>query len=455
MAGGALPQAIYRKVGVYNGQQVDVRMVADAYRSSASGNVSAAMDYGCIGEYGSISLASGWKARLSLHLQDSDGNPLLLPYFYFSFFDTDTIYEALTVMGHASHALDDETELSVSTGAGGTGGAEVFSSSGVHGIKSPLDSKKLSPAQKRHAVALLFANTSSFEVILGNDQLPDSLSSSGSVNASRVYQFQGSSELDYQLCESPLQPPAPPSPPQPSSPAMSHCEKIRLAGLEDPSCSFDPPLQCRLDFVSMSFADASDPDRFHFVPDGSLMTEFTIMERFNDAISRTRSNEPFWCQLERKNFSILDLQPTNAPYSQYAHDRLDPESPPWTLPALFYSQFPDLPHSRFWECLDIASPTTLNGMQSTSHYENVGPGQGSQPSQGNWHFNGDYSANNQFHEVPFGGAKRCNMGQDVQQGSTNGSRVGDGVVNSLDLAVLMCAQFAEAPYENVWDSLSE
>ena len=449
----SLPVIRFDDVGVYNGTQVNVRVafidldgdtggpLATRPNPSALNHTRLAED-ACTGQLGSIYLFSGWKATVTFFLEDTAGNPLTLPHFFFTFLDIDTHHESVTVAGHTFHVLADQTVLSVAQGANET---EVFTANVVQGRKSPLDTSEMSEAQRQHAVALAFSNTSSFTVILGDPppppdicmdycadrtcekcetftppSAPTTTGTSGTPTATptatsncyqapctangqcndggpgsvqptlnatpcgygmdctdcgprsvdlrdavaglvRLFQFQGSTNLDKPLCESPPTPPeSPPSPPQPSSPVLTYCQKIKLAGLDDPSCYVDKPLNCTLDFVSTSFADASDPDRFSFVPDGSLMTEFTVIERIYDAIERTQANEPFWCgrfhPTCRLSRSLSTLGPVDSGRVVTIRGRLPEPSPPRATRIVVWCS----PHSRWLSPHLLTTPNVVD-----------------------------------------------------------------------------------------------
>ena len=92
-----------------------------------------------------------------------------------------------------------------------------------------------------------------------------------------------------------------------------------------------------------------------------------------------------------------------------------------------------LPSSRLWECLDIAAPTTLGALnRSALNYFC--------PSDGEcgWTFTALTDAQ-RGSDTLFGATTICDA-----------KVVGDGTVNSLDIAVLMYAQFGEGPYEDIF-----
>ena len=69
-------------------------------------------------------------------------------------------------------------------------------------------------------------------------------------------------------------------------------------------------MTCTLDFVQTVFADSSDPSRLLFEPDGSLATEFVLMEQIYEKIQLDGSNDALWCHLageeaKRREFFVL------------------------------------------------------------------------------------------------------------------------------------------------------
>ena len=92
-----------------------------------------------------------------------------------------------------------------------------------------------------------------------------------------------------------------------------------------------------------------------------------------------------------------------------------------------------MPSSRYWECLDIAGPTTLGALnRSALNYWCP------TPTDCAWTFEALTSAQTTSNTL-FGGTATC-----------DDKVVGDGTVNSLDIAVLMYAQFGEGPYEHIF-----
>lgn len=146
-----------------------------------------------------------------------------------------------------------------------------------------------------------------------------------------------------------------------------------------------------------------------FQPDGNLATEFVAMEEVYQSEMNRRSNDPFWC-----------LLPEDQPLLQ--------RRPLYGDPMLN-----GLPSNRLWECLDIAGPTTLGALnRSALNYFCPTPGNCA------WRFDALTNAQ-QASTTLFGGTTPC-----------DGKVVGDGTVNSLDIAVLMYAQFGEGPYEGIF-----
>lgn len=133
------------------------------------------------------------------------------------------------------------------------------------------------------------------------------------------------------------------------------------------------------------------------------------MEEVYQAEMKRRSNDPFWC-----------LLPQDAPLIERRATYGDP-------------YLAGLPSNRMWECLDIASTTTLGGLNRASlSYEC------SSIDRCSWHFDALTSTQQGSNRL-FGGTALC-----------DGKVVGDGTVNSLDIAVLMYAQFGEGPYADVF-----
>ena len=160
-------------------------------------------------------------------------------------------------------------------------------------------------------------------------------------------------------------------------------------------------MRCTLDFVHVVLEDASDPNRFSFQPDGSLVTEFVLMEQIYEKTRRSSSNDPFWCHLDESGATTI-----------LSH----------------------LPHDIRLECLDIAAPSTLGRMRNASEYENY--------TLNTFQFEGYLNATgnlNLTQQLLFGGDTFC-----------NDKVVGDGTINTLDMAVLMYAQFAADPYFDAW-----
>ena len=127
-----------------------------------------------------------------------------------------------------------------------------------------------------------------------------------------------------------------------------------------------------------------------FEPDGSLHTEFAMMEQIHAATSAANSHNEFWCIVDPAD----DTTSTN------------------------------LPHDALMECLDIASSSTLgnivlNNLQMITGGRN-GTDTLSRPT------------------LTYGSNTTCNK-----------KIVGDGAVNLLDIAVLLYTQFGSDPYDNV------
>ena len=143
----------------------------------------------------------------------------------------------------------------------------------------------------------------------------------------------------------------------------------------------------------------------NFSADGSLHTEFAMMEQLLAATSAAGTNNDFWCVVDQND----DTTSTN------------------------------LPHHPLMECLDIASSSTLgnivlNNVEIQDNFTNpliagqiVGDGNGNLS-------NGNLSKP----ALLYGGDSTC-----------NGKIVGDGAINLLDLAVLLYTQFKATPYDNV------
>ena len=145
--------------------------------------------------------------------------------------------------------------------------------------------------------------------------------------------------------------------------------------------------------------DQSDPDRFSFTPDGSLVTEFVLMEQIYAEIQEDSSNDALWCHVDGEGSTTI-----------LSH----------------------LPHNPMFECLDIATPSTLGQMRTVDQYEN--------------YYNEDEFIAGGFLNNTEGG-ETILWGADVY---CNSKVVGDGTINSLDLAVLMYAQFGAPPYYDAW-----
>lgn len=133
------------------------------------------------------------------------------------------------------------------------------------------------------------------------------------------------------------------------------------------------------------------------------------MEEVYQAEMNRRSNDPFWCLL--------------------------PEDPPLLARRALHGDpiLSGLPSNRLWECLDIATPTTLGALNSSA-LNYFCPS----PSDCAWTFDALTDAQ-QGSNTLFGATTPC-----------DGKVVGDGTVNSLDMAVLMYAQFGEGPYASVF-----
>jgi len=146
-----------------------------------------------------------------------------------------------------------------------------------------------------------------------------------------------------------------------------------------------------------------------FEPDGNLATEFVAMEEVYRAEMIRRSNDPYWC-----------LLPQDQPLMQRRDTYGDP-----TLALM--------PSNRLWECLDIAGPSTL-GALNRSALNFWCP----TSTDCAWTFEA-LTSEQTASDTLFGGTTLCDM-----------KVVGDGTVNSLDIAVLMYAQFGEGPYEHIF-----
>lgn len=147
-----------------------------------------------------------------------------------------------------------------------------------------------------------------------------------------------------------------------------------------------------------------------FEPDGNLATEFVQMEAVYQAEVARRSNDPFWCLLPTEPPELL------ARRAVYGDESLS-----------------GLPSTRLWECLDIAGPQTLGGLnKSALNY--FCP----TDDECGWTF-AELTSNQSNSDTLFGGTENC-----------DGKSVGDGTVNSLDIAVLMYAQFGDGPYEHIF-----
>ena len=136
---------------------------------------------------------------------------------------------------------------------------------------------------------------------------------------------------------------------------------------------------------------------------------FVAMERIYQAEVAQRSNDPFWCLLP------VD-QPLRARRDTYGDAGLSA-----------------LPSSRLWECLDIAAPSTLGGIDRGALNFHCPTSTDPTSTDCAWTFDA-LTPQQQGSDRLFGGTETCDA-----------KVVGDGTVNSLDIAVLMYAQFGEGP----------
>ena len=155
--------------------------------------------------------------------------------------------------------------------------------------------------------------------------------------------------------------------------------------------------------------NAQDGFDYVFEPDGNLATEFAAMEAIYQAEVERRSNDPFWCLLEEDE-SVSRRRTFGS--GQLDHMR----------------------SSKYWECLDIASASTLGLLDHTEI--NLACPLG--PDDCVWTF--QELTNEQRNEtLLYGSADDC-----------SGKVVGDGTINSLDIAVLLYSQFGEGPYDEIF-----
>ena len=135
-----------------------------------------------------------------------------------------------------------------------------------------------------------------------------------------------------------------------------------------------------------------------YVSDGSLMTEFVLVQRLYKAAALAASHDPFTCALGG------DAAPNAALDGLRSDPRL--------------------------ECLDVGSSSTLGGLANLTAIDQI---EGhALPSSA--------SAED---VVLFGAVTPC-----------GGKVVSDGVINAYDFAVLMWAQFRVPPYDTLLDDLS-
>lgn len=131
------------------------------------------------------------------------------------------------------------------------------------------------------------------------------------------------------------------------------------------------------------------------------------MEEVYQAEMTRRSNDPFWCLLPEQS-PLIERRAT------YGHPDLA-----------------GLPSNRLWECLDIAGPSTLGALnRSALNYWCP------TPTDCAWTF-AELTERQQNSSTLYGGTTPC-----------DGMTMGDGTVNSLDIAVLMYSQFGDGPYED-------
>lgn len=185
-------------------------------------------------------------------------------------------------------------------------------------------------------------------------------------------------------------------------------------------------MTCALDFVYRLPTDpANGIFDYVFQPDGNLATEFVAMEEVYQAEMARRSNDPFWCLLAEEGPPLANRPLFGDPY-----DRTGAGGPLTAFPS-----------SRWWECLDIAGPTTLGALnKSALNYICPTPtaDDTGQEHDCAWTFTALTDAQKGSGRL-FGGTTQCDM-----------KVVGDGTVNSLDIAVLLYAQFGEGPYDSIF-----
>ena len=201
---------------------------------------------------------------------------------------------------------------------------------------------------------------------------------------------------------SPPLPSPPPSPPPPSPPPPLPPPSPPPPSPPPPS---PPPFTCRLDSMHR-VGNTEDGFDFVFEPDGNLATEFAAMEAIYQAEVERRSNDPFWCLLEEDD--AISRRPS------FGSGRLE-----------------HMRSSRHWECLDIASTSTL-GLLNHTELNLVCP---FGPNDCSWTFHGLTKDQTNNGTLLYGSADDC-----------SGKVVGDGTINSLDIAVLLYSQFGEGPY---------
>jgi len=155
--------------------------------------------------------------------------------------------------------------------------------------------------------------------------------------------------------------------------------------------------------------NAEDGFDYVFEPDGNLATEFAAMEAIYQAEVERRSNDPFWCLLEEDE--SVSRRPT------FGSRQLD-----------------HMRSSKYWECLDIASASTLGLLDHTKI--NLACPLG--PDDCVWTFQ-ELTNEQRNQTLLYGSADDC-----------SGKVVGDGTINSLDIAVLLYSQFGEGPYDEIF-----
>jgi len=154
--------------------------------------------------------------------------------------------------------------------------------------------------------------------------------------------------------------------------------------------------------------NAFDGFGYVFEPDGNLATEFAAMEAIYQAEVNRRSNDPYWCLLEE-----------------------DPQAS--RRPLFGDASLLHMPSSRYWECLDIASASTL-GQLNPDQLRYICE----TTDECGWVF-AALNENQMNSTLLYGSVDDC-----------NGKVVGDGTINSMDIAVLLYSQFGEGPYDQIF-----